>query len=750
MKKIIFLFVVLILMPAMLIAATMTGAKYTSAKITYQSVDVRNEAITLSAMVYFPTSTQNGTDYKTISFVLMNCHATISNDAYCPTGTDPQMSQVSYMTSESAMVVCPDYIGFGESKETVHPYMCQTLTARNVLDCYKAAVNEALSRGIKFDKNCYTLNAGYSQGGGVSLAFHRYMEKEASEADKALVNLRESLCGAGTYNMLSIVDEYEKMPAEKLTYPSIVPYLLSGYLQTYGESVLHGLKLEDFLKESLLNSGIIEKIEAKQTNIDDINAEILELYGGKCSFYDMVRDEYKDRNSVIYRALHKALSMNNLLEDWTPEHPITFYHFTDDEVVPYSQTTEALQALKGGATLTLQKAEDLKDGSGLLSFSGSYGDWNLAFSGAAGALGYNLYLEKNHRGYGTRFYLAMFADILQKATSQQAASIAASQYVPTSLHLAATDNVVPADALPMYDRIDMVRDVHANLPTVMVFPAKVDGYYFGVNAVRKKVKYMQQGFTGSYELMTEDMQDEEDFLPSQPYLVVPTQDCSNVVSITAGIPTTVDASGVILKAQDVTGYSDVATCKVTLSKIGDYNYATLFVPFAVRLSEGVKAYTLAEQENKTYAKYIAETEIPANTAVILRGKETTNAAMEILASTDATVSTALQGTNVEIATPDNVYTFTSEGESLALYRYTGTTLAANKAYYKPAQSNNAKVFEIYFPDDESNNLDAINAVVSVESIDGIYSLSGVRNVHLHRGLNIVRMKNGEVKKLWMR
>lgn len=745
MKKIIFLFVVLILMPAMLIAATMTGAKHTSAKITYQSVDVRNEAITLSAMVYFPTQTQDRTDYKTISFVLMNCHATISNDAYCPTGTDPQMSQVSYMTSENAMVVCPDYIGFGKSKETIHPYMCQTLTARNVLDCYKAAINEALSLGIKFADNCYTLNAGYSQGGGVALAFHRYMEKEASEADKALVNLRESLCGAGTYNMLSIVDEYEKMPAEKMTYPSIVPYLLSGYLQTYGESVLHGLKMEDFLTESILKSGIIEKIEAKQTNIDDINAEILAYYGGKCSFYDMVSEEYKDRNSVIYRALHKALSMNNLLEDWTPAHPITFYHFTNDEVVPYSQTTEALETLKGGATLTLQKAEDLKDGSGLTGSGGSYGDWNIAFSNLAGTLGYNLYLEKNHRGYGTRFYLAMFADILQKATSQQAASIAASQYVPTSLHLGTTDNIVPSDTLPMYDRIDMVREVHANQPTVMVFPAKVDGYFFGVNAVRKKVKYMQQGFTGSYELMTEDMQDEEDFLPSQPYLIVPTQDCSNVVSITAGIPTTVDASGVILKALDVAGYSEVTKCKVSLSKIGEYNYATLYTPFAVRLPEDVKAYTLVEKENKMYAEYIPETEIPAHRAVILRGKGVTNVELEILTSTEAEVQTSLRGTNIEIVPPKNVYTFTKEGESLALYRYTGSTLAANKAYYQIEGGSEVKAYGIRFP--ENDNANAIDTTVASDDIEGVFSLSGMHTAQPHRGLNLIRTTSGKVKKV---
>lgn len=152
--------------------ATVTGAltNMVDTTITYQSVDAQNNPKALSAKLYYKTN-------QDVSFVMINCHPTITHNDGCPTGGSPQMEAVKYMVSEGALVVCPDYIGFGEAKGIVHPYMCATLTGRNVLDAYKAAIEYVKTTGGRtISPNYYTINVGYSQGGATALAFQRYLE----------------------------------------------------------------------------------------------------------------------------------------------------------------------------------------------------------------------------------------------------------------------------------------------------------------------------------------------------------------------------------------------------------------------------------------------------------------------------------------------------------------------------------------------------------------------------------------------
>lgn len=88
-------------------AATITGAKYTETRITYQSVDVGNRPITLSAVLYYPMNTNllgSITTHKVIKYIFLNNHPTITDDASSPSGGESPVSSVSYMTSEDALV----------------------------------------------------------------------------------------------------------------------------------------------------------------------------------------------------------------------------------------------------------------------------------------------------------------------------------------------------------------------------------------------------------------------------------------------------------------------------------------------------------------------------------------------------------------------------------------------------------------------------------------------------------------------
>jgi len=339
MRKTLSLLMMLFVMTIITKGATVTGSlSAVQPVITYQSVDAQNNPVTLSAKLYYKSSSD-------LKFVVLNCHATITHDDGCPTGSSPQMEAVKYMISEGALVICPDYIGFGETKDMVHPYMCATLTARNVLDCYKAAISYVKNAGRRLASNYYTINLGYSQGGAVALAFQKYLETQATAEEQRIVNLRCSVCGAGPYDQQILMDEYEQMSA--LDYPIYLYYVLRGHHEAFGNTTMSGIELKDCFTTAFWNycqTTLQKKMDDKATNVDDINAAL--KAAGFNTFYSIINHAYSNRNSLVYRTIKQTLAESNLLADdgWNPSHSIVFYHEKTgkDIVVPFAETQAAM------------------------------------------------------------------------------------------------------------------------------------------------------------------------------------------------------------------------------------------------------------------------------------------------------------------------------------------------------------------------------------------------------------------------
>lgn len=341
MRKTLSLLAVLLLTAISAKGANVTGALIgaTEPVITYQSVDAQNNPITLSEKIYYKKN-------QDVKFVVLNCHATITHDDGCPTGSAPQLEAVKYMISEGALVICPDYIGFGETRDVVHPYMCATLTARNILDGYLAAIKYVTTTGgRKLASNYYTINLGYSQGGAMALAFQKYLETEATAYEQNIVRLRGSVCGAGPYDQQILFDEYEKMST--LDYPIYLYYVLRGHNEVFGNTTMNGLELKDCFTTKFWNycqTTLKAKMDAKDTKVDDINAALKSA--GFKTFYSIINANYANRNSNVYRKIKGTLAESNLLADdgWMPSHPVVFYHEKTgkDIVVPFAVTEAAM------------------------------------------------------------------------------------------------------------------------------------------------------------------------------------------------------------------------------------------------------------------------------------------------------------------------------------------------------------------------------------------------------------------------
>lgn len=502
-------------------AATISGSLYQKDfKITYQSVDAFNNSITLSARLYVP--------YKVVGFwlnpkpeeiklVVMNCHPTISHSNGAPTGDDPQLEAIKYMTSENALVICPDYIGFGESKNVLHPYMCTTLTARNIMDCYKAAITYTKNTlKASFNNNYYTINIGYSQGGTNALAFHKYLETEATQAEKDQVKLRGSLCGAGVYDQQMAFDEYEKKG--EVSYPAYLPYAIQGLYEEYKNTTMRNSELKDFFTDRFWNSEFFALLNEKETNIDDLNTWLIN--NNYKQFYDIISEEYKVRSSVVYRTLAKTFAQCNLIDgSWKPTLPIKFYHYQNDEVVPPVETDAAMAAFAG---CNVQK---LTQDDYNISNNGA---WDIAFSLG----GYSR--DLNHRNCGVYFYLMFLSTNLRPNGSDVSRAVSLVDIEGTKIQNVDIDVAATAGK---YDRINIVlpqEKIVVGKPIYVQFPAKVDGYTFGCNAERYHLTLDADGKVTDIE----PMDDFDDFEAGETYLVVPeVAVASPVYSYTAGVRT---------------------------------------------------------------------------------------------------------------------------------------------------------------------------------------------------------------------
>ena len=104
---------------------------------TYESVDEQGRPITLSSRVCWGVTMLYGSyydEFRPCDLVLC-AHSTIADDLEAPTLGG---SAETLMLQGDRVLILPDYIGYGVTKDRVHPYINHDLCARNCIDALKA------------------------------------------------------------------------------------------------------------------------------------------------------------------------------------------------------------------------------------------------------------------------------------------------------------------------------------------------------------------------------------------------------------------------------------------------------------------------------------------------------------------------------------------------------------------------------------------------------------------------------------
>jgi pimeloyl-ACP methyl ester carboxylesterase len=287
-------------------------------RITYKTTNTDGSEITASGAVMMPVSD------TPVSMISVQ-HGTITSEAAAPSNFQPGFEAASYGTLFASMgyiIVYPDYIGYGASKDLPHPYEHRASLASSTLDMLRAAKELVKAQtAVKWDEKLYL--AGYSEGGYATLSLQKKIEEEASTE----FNLKASSCGAGAYDktafMKYVINSSENTVA---SYNSLYLWVMLTYDRIY--------------KLNKPKSYYFKEPFAAQIDKLGMEAPI------NVTFKSILNDSFKTAvNTGSDAGFINAIGDNDVY-NWKPKTPTRLIHGDADPLVFYFNSVNAVTAMK--------------------------------------------------------------------------------------------------------------------------------------------------------------------------------------------------------------------------------------------------------------------------------------------------------------------------------------------------------------------------------------------------------------------
>ncbi len=227
--------------------------------------------------------------------------------------------------------VAPDYIGFGESSNQMHPYLNAEVTATTSIDLLRASQTFLRNNNILINDQLFL--GGYSQGGSATLSTQRKIESDLS--GEFIVTA--SSAGAGPYALSKeLLDDSQEnidnFDTIMVTRPSNIGLIMKAMDSAYNLNIIDKIFQQPY-------ASIIDSIYDGSHDSDFIDAQ-LTMQASQLFNKDFLQRAV-DGNEP---ALSNAFKINDVF-DWSPKAPTRLYHGRDDDWVAFSHAQTAFDTM---------------------------------------------------------------------------------------------------------------------------------------------------------------------------------------------------------------------------------------------------------------------------------------------------------------------------------------------------------------------------------------------------------------------
>lgn len=286
----------------------------------YESKDQYGNPITVSGKLIIPEKGE-------IKRVILASHYTIGTNGEAPSNCFPLEGMLVKL---GYAVIMPDYIGYGVTEASIHPYLMMDLTSRNVVDMYLSVLPylKAINRMPEND-DIYLM--GYSQGGGTTMSVQYLIEKEYGPNSEHPIEIRRNFAGGGIYDIKYTFESF--IENNYASYPCGIPFVLVG------QAVGNDLGID--ILEKLLQPRIYDKIGDWFVTKKTTTLQMNEYIGTHVA--DQILTSYAmDRTNGEISTLYKCMVKNSVTSyAWSPKAPVYMFHSIDDDTVPYGNAIRA-------------------------------------------------------------------------------------------------------------------------------------------------------------------------------------------------------------------------------------------------------------------------------------------------------------------------------------------------------------------------------------------------------------------------
>ena len=273
----------------------------TSYRLEYLTTDADGRQVRASGLVSVPVKAAGAK-----SPVLSYQHGTLFKDAEAPSNNAVASEVAVVLASLGYIVLAPDYVGFGASRGTPHPYLLSAPSAAATIDFMTAARTWRNQANVV--DNGQLFMTGYSEGGYVTMAAHRALQ---AGNWPHLQQLRMVVPGAGPYNVQTTMDGLVRLVRDEQ--PVLGAAINPGFLRYLGGTVQR--EVRRVLLRALIPGDADVSYDTRF--IDRFLADDVQALAAISSVYD-----------------------------WKPAVPVRLYHGRDDRTVPYASSAGTVRAMQ--------------------------------------------------------------------------------------------------------------------------------------------------------------------------------------------------------------------------------------------------------------------------------------------------------------------------------------------------------------------------------------------------------------------